>query len=64
MVCNPAPPKFMYVPEFHALVTCPQCRKKRPMPHFDLKKSGRALDGTAEWICNACKRKSSEVAVN
>jgi hypothetical protein len=58
MVCNPVPTKVTHIPDFHAQVSCPQCRKKRLMSYFELKNSGRALDGTAEWICNACKQKT------
>jgi hypothetical protein len=59
MVCNPVPPILVHVPDFHALAICPTCRERRPVPHFDLETSGRALDGTAEWICAGCKTKKS-----
>ncbi len=55
MVCNPAPPKVVHVPDFHALATCPYCREKSVVSHFDLKNSGRAIDGSAEWVCSLCK---------
>ena len=55
MVCNPAPPKVTHIPDFFALATCPFCREQSIVSHFDLKKSGRPLDGTAEWVCALCK---------
>ena len=59
MVCNIAPPKVLHVPDWHALVTCPRCRAKRPVPYFDLKRTGRALDGSAEWMCNPCRHQAA-----
>lgn len=55
MVCNPVTPKFTHIPDFHALATCPHCREKLIVSHHDLKRSGQALDGSAEWVCSLCK---------
>jgi len=55
MVCNPATPKVIHVPDFHSLATCPYCRDRLVVSHHELKSSGRALDGTAEWVCPLCK---------
>ena len=55
MVCNPAPPKVQYVPDMHAIVTCPFCREKRVMTFFDLRQAHKPTDGTAEWVCNLCR---------
>ncbi len=55
MVCNPAPPKAVHVPDFHAIATCPFCREQRIVSYHDLKSSSRAIDGTAEWVCELCK---------
>ena len=63
MVCNPAPPKVTHVPDFFALATCPFCRKKQVISHHDLKSSGRATDGTAEWVCPACKHRKGRTTV-
>lgn len=55
MVCNTAPPKITHVPEYFATATCPSCGKLQIVSHYDLKRSGRALDGTAELVCALCK---------
>ncbi|MEX0338875.1 MAG: hypothetical protein AB3N11_07535 [Arenibacterium sp.] len=55
MVCNPAPPKVTHVPDFFALAICPFCRAQQIVSHHDLVTAGRAIDGTAEWVCAKCK---------
>ena len=55
MVCNPAPPKVTHVPDYFALASCPLCRKVQVVSHYDLQRYGRAVDGSAEWLCPICK---------
>ena len=54
MVCNPVTPKVLHVPDWHSLVTCPFCREKRPVSHYELKQRRRPIDGSAEMICRRC----------
>lgn len=55
MVCNPVTPKVIHVPDYHAIATCPYCSDKQIISHHDLESSGRAIDGSAEWVCSICK---------